>query len=539
MYQVLIVDDEKYAVRGVQIGVQWEKLNISTVHVAYNIRQAKNIISSNSIDLMICDIEMPQGTGLDLLKWVREHYPQIETVFVSCHAEFSYAQEALRLGSFNYLLKPVDYGELENAIEKAQEKLKINQEKARFEETYQQYYRLWKSNETLVMERFWQDLIRHFTPFSQERIKQFFKQHKTPMDDSTRLLPIYIHVQRWYETLSSEEEHIMEYAIRKTAEEKIAVEVPHTIIVPLGQRELIGLFPIYQNENRMELEEMCKEYIQFCNLHFHCDLNCYIGEPVYPHEVRPMVITLQELGERNVTMTNEVLVFDMRKKHRAEADVQLPPIRQWSTFLSEGSQEKLLSEVSAYIESLRKEKDGIEPQWLHFFYQDFIQMVFYVLHVKGIQAHQVFSQSLVEGKSKEVLCSLDALQDWVQLIVESTTNYLHSLNGNQSLVEKVRHYVSENIGVQSLTREDIANHVYLNPDYLTRVFKRETGMSISDYLHQERIEYAKRLLKDSVMSIGDIAFEVGYSKLSYFSSVFKRATELTPIEYRKQIQKCK
>ncbi|MEH7493307.1 response regulator transcription factor [Neobacillus niacini] len=537
MYQLLIVDDEKYAVRGVQTGVQWEKLNISTIHVAYNIRQAKKTISSNPIDLMICDIEMPQGTGLDLLKWVREHYPKVETVFVSCHAEFSYAQEALRLGSFNYLLKPVDYDELEKAIEQAQEKLRINQEKVRFEETYQEYYRLWKSNETLVKERFWQDLIRHFTPFSQDRIKHFFKQHKTPMDDSTRLLPIYINVQRWYEALSSEEEHIMEYALRKTVEEKIAVEVPHAIVVPLDQRELIGLFPIYQNENKMELEEVCKEYIQFCNLHFYCDVNCYIGEPVYPHEVRPMVMALKELCERNVTMTNGVLVFDKRKKNKAESDIQLPPIRQWSVFLSEGSRDKLLSEVSAYIESLRKERDGIEPQWLHFFYQDFIQMVFYVLHVKGIQAHQVFSQSLLEGKSKEALYSLDALKNWVQLIVESTINYLHSLDGNQSLVEKVRCYVAENICVQSLTREDIANHVYLNPDYLTRVFKKETGMSISDYLHQERIEYAKRLLKDSVMSIGDIAYEVGYSKLSYFSSVFKRATELTPIEYRKQIQK--
>jgi two-component system response regulator YesN len=75
--------------------------------------------------------------------------------------------------------------------------------------------------------------------------------------------------------------------------------------------------------------------------------------------------------------------------------------------------------------------------------------------------------------------------------------------------------------------------VYLNPDYLTRVFKKQTGLSISDYLQQQRIEYAKKLLVETNSSVSEVALAAGYSNFSYFSTIFKKSTELNPMEFRK------
>lgn len=113
MYQILIVDDEVHAVKGIRSGMDWNRLGITAVFTAYTVRQAKELFEREHIDIMLCDIEMPQASGLELTKWVRERYPKTETIFLTCHADFKYAKQALQLGSLDYILKPVPFAELE------------------------------------------------------------------------------------------------------------------------------------------------------------------------------------------------------------------------------------------------------------------------------------------------------------------------------------------------------------------------------------------------------------------------------------------
>ena len=74
------------------------------------------IFKKEKIDFMICDIEMPQGSGLDLFEWVKMYYPEVECIYVSCHPEFEYIRRALQLGSADYILKPIDYEELNQIL---------------------------------------------------------------------------------------------------------------------------------------------------------------------------------------------------------------------------------------------------------------------------------------------------------------------------------------------------------------------------------------------------------------------------------------
>jgi two-component system response regulator YesN len=101
MLHLLIVDDEPLAVRGVKAAIQWDMLGIETIYTAYNAAQAKEVYTNHRIDIMLCDIEMPEDSGLDLLVWVREHYPATETIFLTCHADFAFAKQAIQLGSFD------------------------------------------------------------------------------------------------------------------------------------------------------------------------------------------------------------------------------------------------------------------------------------------------------------------------------------------------------------------------------------------------------------------------------------------------------
>ncbi len=105
--------------------------------------------------------------------------------------------------------------------------------------------------------------------------------------------------------------------------------------------------------------------------------------------------------------------------------------------------------------------------------------------------------------------------------------------GSDLLIDRIRFYIIEHIS-EEISRSDLASFVGLSPEYLSTYFKKETGMTLSDHIKSERIEFAKRLLRHSNLSISTISGNVGYDSLSYFSQVFRRSVGLTPREYRQK-----
>ncbi len=102
------------------------------------------------------------------------------------------------------------------------------------------------------------------------------------------------------------------------------------------------------------------------------------------------------------------------------------------------------------------------------------------------------------------------------------------------LVERSKKYVHDHIN-QEITRNDVATHVGLSPEYLSSFFKRETGNTLSEFIKTERIAFAKRLLKQTNLPISIISDNVGFDSLAYFSSVFRSVVGCTPREYRQQL----
>ncbi len=102
-----------------------------------------------------------------------------------------------------------------------------------------------------------------------------------------------------------------------------------------------------------------------------------------------------------------------------------------------------------------------------------------------------------------------------------------------NLIESVNSYINDHIS-QNITLSEIAQHVYINPSYLSRIYKKLSGMNLFDYISWARIEKAKSLLSDDNSCIADIAVSVGFNSISYFSSVFKKKVGVSPMEYKKR-----
>ncbi|NLF26943.1 MAG: AraC family transcriptional regulator [Clostridiales bacterium] len=114
------------------------------------------------------------------------------------------------------------------------------------------------------------------------------------------------------------------------------------------------------------------------------------------------------------------------------------------------------------------------------------------------------------------------------LIFDGTAEKRAEHSGN---IEELLNFISENID-QPLTLEQLAQKVYLSPFYFSRVFKKETGYTVRDYLIHTRINAAKFYLKTTQLSLKEISYRLGYSSDSTFCTTFKRVTGTTPLDYR-------
>lgn len=145
---ILIVDDDKLLVEKLEETVNWSGIGIDMVFTANNIRQAQKLLEEYPIEMLLCDIDMPQGNGLELLEWIRYKKLDIECTFLSSYANFAYAQMALKLSSREYLLKPISNADLETALSRIVGIVQEKQQKQKEQE---------KKGEN--EKQFWEDLL--------------------------------------------------------------------------------------------------------------------------------------------------------------------------------------------------------------------------------------------------------------------------------------------------------------------------------------------------------------------------------------------
>lgn len=526
MISMLIVDDEQLLTLSLKADIDWERLGISHVYTAYNSRQAKAIFESESIDLMLCDIEMPQGSGLDLLAWVKEFYPRTEAVFMTCHAEFNYAKRAMQLGSFDYLLKPVLNEELCEVVSRALEKIRQDNEQME----YSQIGYFWARHQPLVAERLWLDIIDQTIPSNPAAIKKEAEERNIPFSEHMRFLPVLLSVDRYHKPLSARDEKIMEYALTNSGEEMMGLQGAG-LLFKLANRKLLAIMPMEKDSSalRKEMQERCTTFIQFASQFFYCDLSIYIGLDIYSHELSHMVGQLLEWDKRNVASHQDVFMWEKRKT--AGSDIALPDMNVWAVLLKEGRGEQVIAEAETFLTGLIGTED-VDADHLYRFHQNLLQTIFYVLKLKGIEAQLLFHQSDSTERFQQAAFSVRSMIDWVKETVTKAMEHMGAVEHSPSMLQRVEQFIEQHIDAEKLTREDVSHHLFLNADYLDRLLKKEAGCSATELIVRKRMQLAQRLLEGSTLPISTIAAQSGYSNLAHFSRRFKKYAGASPQEYR-------
>lgn len=130
---ILIADDEPLILDGLLSGISWDQLWEPVVLSAKDVEQAKQLFAEYSVDILLTDIEMGNGNGLDLIQWVKENKPDVKCIVLSCHEEFGFAQRAVRLGCYDYILKPVPYEVLTQMLSRVQKEIQAERQQSLLE----------------------------------------------------------------------------------------------------------------------------------------------------------------------------------------------------------------------------------------------------------------------------------------------------------------------------------------------------------------------------------------------------------------------
>ncbi|HEY8530324.1 MAG TPA: helix-turn-helix domain-containing protein [Paenibacillaceae bacterium] len=536
MLTMLVVDDELYALQGITRGIDWSDLPFSEILEAESAEEAMRIMAERPVDLVISDIEMPGGNGLDLLRWIHERGIAAVTVFLTGHARFEYAQEALQHGCFDYVLKPVDHEALKDVVRRAVREIEERRRRRSFEEMLETYRRQWEEQLPVLVDRFWQELLTGRVADSPERLNLRLRQLGLPLQADSPVLPVLLSVEQWDIELDARDESIMEYALRKAASETILGDRPGTVLQDVAELSLVLLYdPDRTEQGRRRLLEDCRRFVSACAAYFHCRLSCYVGEAAALGGLAEEVSRLQQLESAN--MVSRQTVIDAAEHGAAEEDpsgggaaLPLMPFMEWGVLLDIGEYEELSARIGAALDALAGSQAG--RGGMETFRHGFLHMLYQFAARRGWPAEEI---TALPGMG-DVL-GARTLPQLRQAVLRSLEAAAEAARDRQrecsAVVAKVQSFIRERLHGE-LSRDEIAAAVYRNPAYVSRLFRKETGMSLTEYIARARIEEAKRLLVETNDKISHIAESVGYVHLSYFAKLFRKVTGLTPQEFRKK-----
>ena len=500
---LLLVDDEQIVLDSLSREIDWSSVGIDEVFCCRNISEARELLSKTAIVVLLCDIEMPGGSGLELLLWIQEQKIDVVCIMLTCHADFEYSVQALRLQGFDYILKPAENRVLLDAVSRAVED-------RRRKHPQQQYERI-SQHMDAVLRHLWTEYLQQPGGKISEAL---LSETGLAESDSLSLILLQFLSAVPKESVSP---------IRQLAEPLCRWELE------LNQMQILCLGAAVTSDESVAYRNRCQELLKNCQALLDYPCNCILALSVPLAELPAAVSQMRSLAVRNVSLGNTILSLGdapMTAERFLEPNPEI-----WRVLLQEGRQSEFVAEVQNTL--TRYTSTGIVSQNELMAYTTNVMNVLYAFSRQHCtddpERLSLLMEQIGRGTTVRNLADFDS---WLK---EASAFVLRDavLNDRERTVARVKSYIQEHLG-ERLVCEQIARMVYLNVDYLERLFKRETGLTITDYIANCRIDMAKKLISDTSMPISSVAQEVGYTSFSYFSKLFRRSTGMSPRDYRRK-----
>jgi len=510
MYRVLLVDDERIILEGISRIINWGELGTSLIGTARNGLEAYDFIMKEQPDIVICDIKMPGMNGLQLVEKMAVEKPSIKFIILSGFNEFNYAKQAMEYGVKHYLLKPCNENSIMDALNKVIDELKRDAKR-------EQFLLETKSRLDQVQPYVKKQLLKEFitSKFDSNRGIHFYEKllRVNFEEDFIRLIIFRIEGDYHYEHM---------FVIENLGEDLFSESVLSTSI---GENVLFLVNEQDFHNLQEKIEQLRDHFFDIYKM----DMTVAISEVDCITQVRRLYLEALEclghrfyLGEGSIITKNDITHENRINDYEYDG-------QSLCLFIKSGNLEKVESEISQFFNELTESRLSIS------LVRSYVMQIFLVMIQ---QSDSVSMQKYMDKMS--VLVDMDTIQQMKHFFLftakEITQGHYERHKSNHSaVIHKMIDLVEENIGNPELSLKWVANKVYMNADYLGKLFKQETGQKFSSYVTQERIKKAieQIQLMDDV-KVFAIAEMIGFGENpQYFSQVFKKFTGYSPSEYKK------
>ncbi len=538
MFKVMIIDDESIIRKGLRNAVNWKVFDCEVVGEASDGMEGYKLINQLHPDIIITDIKMPEVDGLTMLREIRDIIPQSKIIILTGYRDFDYAREAIKLGAFDFLLKPTKIEELNSVIKRAVKELKFQKDK---DAEFGKFKKIFEQNIPILREKLLYNIMYEISTNDSE-INANLEVLDLKIDKFTLIIAENeIEVKDDAKT-EQYNKHLYQFGIINSFDEAfsdrfkvISISLDNNLIAFIVQplEDSADCFDDISNKSTY-----IQEIIQNC---FGFTITLAVstegeGALQLPDKLRECQEALEHkfyIGNNSVIFYKDMdsfFKYDDYSILEKNQKTLIEGIKTGNLIAVKGK----LDEITSYIEQA---SDKIGMEYLKNYYWNTISLI------NNIRVSISVADNEKKADSKKDIGSLynmiqkcdnvKELNDLLEEIAISVASKVNSFNNKsiKLILRKAIDYLKEHYNEQ-VTLNEVARNIYVSTYYISRMFKKELGKNFVDYLNEIRIEKAKELLKDVQYKAYEIAEMVGIPDAHYFSKLFKKYVGVTPTEYR-------
>lgn len=511
-YLVLILDDEPLILEGLTKAVDWTGMNCRVVGSASNGIDGKRLIEQLRPDIVITDIRMPGLTGLDLAEWnFKVHYAK-KVIILTAYSDFEYARKAIHYQVEDYILKPIDFKKLNQAVQHAADEIKeirLKEEKMkRLENEIENSKELATSSLLFNIARYGKSGADSENLFLENMMFQqgvflLIKLYNLKKEQETELL------EKVQNEIVSQFRKTRTLILKGSADDKL-------VFLCQTDREIDMYTARERVKKRAErIINDIGETKQF--------LCIGVVSNIYKtkEELKQRYQEGSECLKKGFFASRSGILEDDENDSELEKGNAETLLDELLHHLKHGNTEEMTEKYLNLLRILRISKD-----------------VDYAIHVMREiyrQASRIASRAgMVQKPSMDQSFSTLNYEYQGHVIKDYLNAICCYIKEGQNLTGKVKWIVAEYYGDSQFGLAFAAEELGVNSSYLSRLFKKETDKNFVDYLTDIRIEKAIYLLETTKLKNSDIAAAVGFEDERYFGKVFKKKQGITPKQWREE-----
>lgn len=522
MYNILLTDDEQIVIDSLTFILNKNFSGKIKLFSALSGSDALKIVQSEKIDIAFMDIHMPGINGLETISLIKQINPNTIIIILSAYDQFHYAQEAINLGAYKYLTKPVNRNLIIQTVQSSMDE--VDSKYGKLSDNIELHEKL-NLVTSMVESDFIYSLI--FNNSSQTDFSDYL-DYFAIKDASYFMCCLEV------PNLKQKNRYETYVKIRDILTSKGRCIIGSFMVNRLGI-----FFPIIKSTLSENMEkdkaDLMKNIFLLLSTKLYSGLR--LGVSAVQSDITKSSNAYNDAQQAlNSTPLSGGISFFESSTHSSKTEAE---VQRYSLLILNririGDAASVRQNISNYITSLSETYMPQMDKLKGFVFEFLINVRNIVLEVNNSYRNEAFDSAFsVLSQTDDLAIIEEFLLNRCIECAAAMTEY--TSNNENPIIKKACEYIEENLS-KEISLEQLASHLSVSPFYLSKLFKEERGENYISYLTSCRLEKAKNLLQNETLIIKEITSQIGYNDQNYFSKLFKMKFGITPTEYRESIHR--